>query len=437
MGMGFNPVKAQAGDLLNEHLPSYLKADVEFRYRLEDKNNFGFDKAKDDDDVHKLYRTRVSLGLTPIKQATFFIQGQDARVGHLSIGSKTKSTYSNLWDIRQLYAKYEEEVLVDAIGLNKIAFQGGRQEFAYGAERLIGGFNWSNIAQTFDGGRARFHFSVLHLQLDILTGDKVGFRSPQETEAGDLFDASTKDRMYAYYATAKVFHETLIENYLIHRITWKNISFGPNGSSEIDDYTFGGRIKNKLPYNFDYEIEGAGQWGAFSKKAVRAAMAVGILGYTFDCPWQPRTAFEFDYASGGKPNGKTMNTFDNLYPTNHAKYGNMDFISLQNMFDYHYQISINPMKKLKLQSDFHLLYLATAKDSFYSAARGVTRTTPAGLVGVSNHVGNEIDLSADYKLNAYLGFQGGYSHLFPGVYLKDTGTNNAADFLYFQTTVAF
>ncbi len=424
-----------AGDYLNQHLPSYLKADIEYRYRLEYKNNFDFDKGKDDADAYNLYRARVSLNYSPIKQVSLFIQGQDARVSNLS--TVTKSLMRNLWDIRQLYVKYEDEALVDAIGLNKVSFQGGRQEFAYGAERLIGGFNWSNVAQTFDGGRAKFHFSPLHLQLDIFAGDKVGFRSPQESEANDLFDASTKDRVYAYYATAKVFHETLIENYLIHRRTWKNISFGSSGSAQVNDYTFGGRIKNKLPYNFDYEIETAGQWGKFAGKDVRAGMAVGILGYTFDCKWQPRLAFEFDYASGNSnPTDGKMTTFDNLYPTNHPHYGYMDLISLQNLNDYRYQLSIKPTKKLKLQSDLHLLYLDTPKDSFYSAARTVTRTVPAGNTDISAHVGNEVDLSGEYKLNNWVNFQLGYCHLFPGEYLKDTGANNAADFFYFQTMIS-
>ncbi len=426
---------AHAGDFLNQHLPSYLKADVEFRYRMEYKNNFDFDKGKDDADAYNLYRTRVSLTYNPVQQASVFIQGQDARVSNLSTG--TKSLMQNFWDIRQLYARYEDEVLVEPIGLNKISFQGGRQEFAYGAERLIGGFNWSNVTQTFDGGRARFHFSPFHLQLDILAGDKVGFRTPQEREANDLFDASSKDRMYAYYAAAKAWHETLIENYLIHRQTWKNVSFGPNGSGEVDDYTFGGRIKNKLPYNFDYEVEAAGQWGNFNDKAVRAMMAVGILGYTFDFKWQPRVAFEFDYGSGDSdPNDGKMKTFDNLYPTNHPFYGYMDLMSLQNINDYRYQLSVKPTKKLKLQADLHWLYLDTPKDSLYSAARTVTRTAAAGSSGVSDHVGNEVDLTADYKLNNNVSVQLGYSHLFAGKYLQATGANDDADFFYWQTTVS-
>lgn len=425
-----------AGEFINKYLPPVLKADVEFRYRLEYKDNYDFDDNREDEDAYNLYRTRVSLKYTPVKPVSFFIQGQDARVSNLSTSSK--ALMRNLWDIRQLYGKWEDEVYIEALGLNKAMVQAGRVEFAYGAERLIGGFNWSNVAQTFDGGRFGLHFAPLHLQLDVFAGDKVGFRSPQESRANDLFGASTKDRVYAYYATAKPMRDTLVENYFIHRQTWKNISFGPNGSGEVDNYTFGGRLKNKLPLNFDYEIEMAGQWGNFNDKEVRAMMLVGILGHTFDCPWQPRMAFEFDYASGDSdPTDGTMTTFDNLYPTNHPHYGYMDLIALQNMNDYRFTLSVKPHKKWKLQADVHMLYLQTAKDAFYSAGRTVTRTPPAGKTGVSRHVGNEIDLSVDFKLNNYVSFHSGYSHLFHGAYLEDTGANHDPDFVYFQTTVAF
>jgi hypothetical protein len=300
----------------------------------------------------------------------------------------------------------------------------------------VGGFNWSNVAQTFDGGKIGFHIAPIHLQVDIFAGDKTSIKSPREFD--DLYDASARDRLYGYYAVMKAKNETLIENYLLHRTTWKNISFGPSGTGEIDNYTFGSRLKGKLPHNFDYEIETAGQWGNFRDTAVRAMMAVGILGYTFDHKWQPRVAFEFDYGSGdSNPNDETMTTFDNLYPTNYPHYGYMDLVSLQNINDYRYTFSMKPMKKLKLQADFHVLYLDTPKDSFYSVARTVTRTAPASLSGVSDHLGNEIDLTADYKLNNYANFSMGYGHLFPGGYLKDTGANNDVDFFYFQTTLSF
>lgn len=424
---------AEAGDWLNKRLPDWIKADVELRHRFEYRDNFDFNENNDDEEAFDLLRARLNLKWIPVKPLKLFAQWQDARIGNDKFANKT--TFENYMDLRQLYVDYEDTVLVDAVTMNKLSLRAGRQEFSYGAQRLLGGFNWSNVAQTFDGGKLGMHFATFHTQLDILAGEKSPIKSPRE--ADDLFDGSNKDRMWAYYATAKAFHETLIENYLIRRATYKNISFGPSGSSEIDDYTFGGRLKKAFSNGVDYELETAYQWGNFKDQDVRAMMAVGILGYTFQQAWQPRIAFEFDYGSGDSdPLDGKMTTFDNLYPTNHLFYGYMDFISLQNINDYRLQVSAKPTKKLKWQADWHFIFLDTPKDSFYSAGRTVTRTAGAGSSDVSPHVGDEIDLVTDYKLNNYISLHVGYSHFFAGKYLQETGANEDADFFYFQTTLA-
>lgn len=424
---------AHAGELLNKYLPPYLKADIEFRHRMEYRQNFDFNDSAEDEDAFDLLRARLNLQWTPVKPVKLFMQWQDSRIANDEFANKT--AYENFMDLRQLYVDYEDTVLIDAINMNKLSLRAGRQEFSYGAQRLLGGFNWSNIAQTFDGGKLGMHFSTFHTQLDVFVGEKTNNKSPRQ--ADDLFDGSNKDRVWAYYATAKAFGETLIENYLIRRATYKNVSFGPSGSSEIDDYTFGGRLKRSFANGVDYELEVAGQWGDFLDQDVAAMMAVGIVGYTFQAPWQPRVAFEFDYGSGDTdPADGKLTTFDNLYPTNHLFYGYMDFISLQNLNDHRFQISAKPTQKLKVQGDLHLIFLDTPKDSFYSAGRTVTRTAAVSLADVSPHVGNEIDLTADYKLNNYVNIHAGYSHFFAGKYLQETGANDDADFVYVQTTLS-
>ncbi len=421
-----------AGEYINKHLPKYLKADLQYRYRLEYRDNFDFNDTHDDQDAFDLYQTRLNLSYIPIKQLTLFLQGQDARIGYDEFVDK--SGFENFMDLRQFYVNYEDRFMFDPLGLNKISLRLGRQEFAYGVERLIGGFNWSNVAQTFDGGKIGFHFTPLHLQLDVFGGDKVSIKSPRE--ADDLFDGSSKDRLWAYYAITKPYQDLIVENYFIRRKTGKNVSYGPNGSGAINDFTFGGRVlKPTSSGRIDYELETAGQWGDFNDKDVRAMMTVGIVGYTFHHKWFPRGAFEFDYATGDSdPTDGTHRTFDNLYPTNHPFYGFMDLISLQNINDYRYQFSIKPTAKLKLQSDYHLIYLDTPKDSFYSAGRAVTRTASTSLSHVNPHVGDEIDLTAEYKANKVLNVLAGYSHFFADKYLLQTGANDDADFFYTQLT---
>lgn len=423
--------QAYAGPLINKHLPDYLKMDVEFRYRMEYRSNFDFNSANDDKDAFNLYRTRVSMKLNPIKPLGLYIQGQDSRISNTD--TTNKPLFENYMDIRQLYVDYEDNVQLEALQINKLSARVGRQEFSYGAQRLLGGFNWSNVAQTFDGGKVGAHFVPYHVQFDILGGDKSPIKSPREGD--DLFDKSVKDRVIGYYATAKAFGGTLIDQYMLHRSTDKNISFGPSGSGELDNYTAGLRLKKSFICGFDYELEAARQFGEFRGKDVEAMMAVGIIGYTLDHPWKPRASFQFDYASGDTDRSDDhLGTFDNLYPTNHLFYGYIDFTSLQNINNYHYQLSVKPNKKLKLQADLHFKFLDTVKDSYYNVARAVARTASGP---VDDHLGDEIDLTMDYKFNDILTTQLGYSHFMPGRYLKQTGAHDNANFVYVQTVFAF
>ena len=423
--------RAHAGPLINNHLPDSLKMDVEFRYRMEYRSNFDFNSANDDKDAFNLYRTRINLKYNPIKPLGVFVQGQDSRISNTD--NTNKPLFENYMDIRQLYVDYDDNVMFEPLQINKLSARVGRQEFSYGAQRLVGGFNWSNVAQTFDGGKAGVHFQPFHIQFDVFGGDKSPIKSPREGD--DLFDKSVKDRVIGYYATAKAFHDTLIDQYVIHRSTDKNVSFGPSGSGEVHNYTAGIRVKKVYTSGFDYELETAGQWGEFRGKDVQAAMAIGIVGYTLNHPWKPRAAFEFDYGSGDTDgsDGK-MKTFDNLYPTNHLFYGYIDFASLQNINDYHSLLSVKPNKKLKLQADLHQMYLDTYKDSYYTVARAVARTASGP---VSTHLGDEVDLTLDYKFNDILTTQLGYSHFIAGRYLKETGASDNANFVYVQTVFSF
>lgn len=424
-------INANAGPLINIHLPDYLKMDVEFRYRMEYRSNFDFNSAIDDKDALNLYRTRVSLKFNPVKQLGVYIQGQDSRISNTDTTNKT--LFENYMDIRQLYVDYEDNVAFEPLQINKVSARVGRQEFSYGAQRLIGGFNWSNVAQTFDGGKVGAHFVPYHVQFDIFGGDKSPIKSPREGD--DLFDKGTMDRVLGYYATAKAFGGTLIDQYLIHRSTDKNISFGPSGTGDISNYTAGLRVKKSYISGIDYEVEAAHQFGEFRGKDVDANMAAATVGYTLDHVWKPRAAFEFVYGSGDS-NGSDnkMTTFDNLYPTNHLFYGYIDFVSLQNINVYHVQFSAKPTKKLKLQADLRDMYLDTYKDSYYNVARNVARTASSP---VSTHLGNEVDLTADYKFNDYVAAQIGYSHFIAGRYLKQTGGHDNANFVYVQTVFSF
>jgi hypothetical protein len=160
------------------------------------------------------------------------------------------------------------------------------------------------------------------------------------------------------------------------------------------------------------------------------------LGYTFaDWLWTPRFYGEYNHASGDRnPTDGKFQTFDNLFPTNHNKYGFIDFVSLKNINNFMIGTSVKPHKRLLLSADFHWFLRDARQSAWFNAGGGVFR--PANP-GASRHIGNEIDLLATYKLSEKISFLGGYSHFFPGAFARDTGASDNANFLYIQTLVNF
>ena len=63
---------AFAGEKINQYLPKFLKADVEFRHRLEFRDNFDFNDSRQDRDTFDLLRTRLNLQWLPVKNWKLF-----------------------------------------------------------------------------------------------------------------------------------------------------------------------------------------------------------------------------------------------------------------------------------------------------------------------------------------------------------------------------
>lgn len=424
-----------AGEFLNKHLPQWVEMDVQFRHRYEWRSDFDFNENVNDEDGFNLWRSRVGLTLKPAKDLKLFYQFQDARVSDDST-TGSKSVFENWAETRQLWAEIKTDKLsLQAIGLSHAGLRLGRQELSYGAQRLLGAFDWSNVAQTFDAFKMMLEFEKQKLSIDVFGGGKTSVKSPREQD--DFYDGSSNDRLGGYYTVYKGIDGLTIEQYLFNRNTdGQTVSFGQTGDGEVDDYTIGGRVFGKISDTpFDFELEAAKQVGNSGALDADAQMIIAVLGYTLDMNWRPRLSFEFDYASGDRDRTDLKRqTFDNIHPTNHLYYGYMDFAALQNINNYRLQLKVDPSKRLSLQTDVHFIHLDSPKDNLYGANRAIKRATVAGA---DTYVGSEVDLLAKYQMTRFMSTMLGYSRLFAGDFLKDTGSSDDADFVYIQTTLSF
>ena len=74
-----------------------------------------------------------------------------------------------------------------------------------------------------------------------------------------------------------------------------------------------------------------------------------------------------------------------------------------------------PTKKWKLKQPFESYWLATSNDNFYASSGAIA---VAAHPGASRHIGNELNLVAEYELNKGLNFGFGYGRMFADSFFK-------------------
>jgi hypothetical protein len=417
-----------------------LTVDVQEKMRFEVReNNFDFNSAVNgpQDASWLLQRFRLGLGYDVNPWLKFYIQGQDVR----ELGGSRPNEIGvaaaegdDVFDILRAYVQ---------IGNVKKGLSAtiGRQFLSYGDQRLVGPLEWLNQARVFDAVKLRY--TAQKWSLDAFVSSPVTFRDHMWNQSPFLDNDETQNDMFSglYFSTLFVPFNKTTDFYVFHKRDDGNANFGPR-RDDSSFLTFGTLWKGdpaKLG-GWDYETEMAYQTGEVSGRNLSAFAGHWGVGYNWlKHSWKPRVAFQYNYGSGdGDNNDGDIGTFQNLYPTNHLFYGYMDTTGWVNMHNPQLNISFSPSAKLKVMIDYHLYWMANTADSWYRV-NGVTRVRPLNGASVSagNFRGQEIDLTAIYKLNPHVAFQAGYSVFFPGDYLSDTGTDSTAHFAYAQVQIDF
>jgi hypothetical protein len=396
-------------------LPEWLQIGAQIRGRFESPS--GTSLANSSRDSYYASRIRVDLGVKPCHWLKLFAQAQDARVGGYSQPTAPTTLY-NPMDLRQGYIQVSGEG-----SWGEVQLRAGRQELAFGGERLIGPADWG-MSRTFDA-----------LDLTLKRGPaKVDFFAGSSV----LIDSTRFDRhkpgehFYgAYGSIGHLLPGMTIEPYILCKQTLLVKSeTGVVGNSLVSSP--GARIAGKTPARFDYVAEVVEQWGSYSKDKVRAFGQSYVAGWTMaDSDFKPRVSTEYSYASGdANPKDGVRGTFDQFYPSNHGYYGMIDQFGWKNLKNRRAGFDCVPWKKVKLRTDFNEFYLATAQDALYgSSGSSVVLNRNA----TSNHIGSEVNTTALYQWTKIWKFGAGYGRLFAGKYLKQS----KADFSYTYPYVMF
>lgn len=407
-------------DKLNQNLPKWLRLSGEFRARAEGYTNGGF-KANSDD-AYLLSRFRINLKVQPSEWLKFVVQGQDARVFWKN-QHPAAPPFQDVMDLRLGYVE-----LGDA-EKRSVSLRIGRQELAFGDERLVGNTNWLNTAHSFDALRLTYHGGGY--RLDAFASSVVNQRD------GKFDESNPGNNFYGLYGGMdKLVPKAVVEPYFFwRRAAGQHMENGAPGTLNFG--TVGLRWVGALPRALDYGTEMALQAGSLGADRIGAWAGHWLLGYTLaPLPYRPRLVAEYNYASGDRnPHDGRRGTFDQLYPTAHDKYGLADQVGWKNIEHLRGGVEVKPRARWLAMAKYNSWWLASSHDALYNTRSLVVAQVPDGSGG--RFVGQGVDLQTVYSLSKQVQISGGYSYLIPGTFLKKATPGKPYTFPYLSLNYIF
>jgi hypothetical protein len=398
---------------LDEVLPYWFHIGGEYRDRLEGPIGTGFANTRD---FYLLDRFRLKIRIQPKDWLEFYGEVQDSRI-FFNHHIPNANPLEDSWTLWQAFAQVGSSTSgwVDVLA--------GRQVLLFGDERVIGPSEWLNVGRTFDVARVDLHhpgYEVSVFASSVVPGSN-----------NDVHNAIPGNNFYGIYGSFKnIVPRATFEPYVLWRLAPGNFGLPETvGRGHLDEVTIGLHVKGTFSPDLDYDGEFDGQKGSLGGSSIGAWAGYAALGKTFPrIAAAPRIYLEGNYASGTKnPAGHDWNTFDQLYPSNHDKYGFTDQVGRRNLVQFRVGIEENVTKKWILKQAFEGFWLATSHDNFYASSGAIA---VAAHPGASRHIGNELDLVAEYQFNKGLSFGFGYARLFAGQFLRTTTPGNDYSYPY-------
>jgi len=249
-------------ELAGGPLPAWLKLGAELRGRAEGNRDVNFERGFHDRGY--LNRVRLDVGIEPRSWLRFHWQGQDSR-GLAFRDRPTAETLTNSLDMRLAYAELGN-LEQGAWGLRV-----GRQELAFGDERLVGADNyWDAFGLSFDA--VRLSVGKGRLRID-------GFAAlPVAATYGRLDRITAGEQLYGCYTRITHRGSGALEPYFLWRHSREALDEW-DGFGTRDVHTYGVRGAGDLPRNFDYNLETAFQRGHVVDDRIGAWAGHWELGY--------------------------------------------------------------------------------------------------------------------------------------------------------------
>ncbi len=299
----------------------------------------------------------------------------------------------------------------------------GRQELMFGSQRMISALDWANTRRTFDG--VRFFNRTKETDLDIW------WAQPVMPDAGHLDQVDGNQHLVGAWLTKRTSAPRTADYYYLYAGNTAPTPQLGRAISETHVHTFGMRQVGNID-RWQYDYEGMLQLGEYGSEKIVAGSITAGHGYHFaDLPMNPMFWVYYDWASGdSNPGSGDLHTFQPLFPFGHYYLGFADIVGRQNIHDINAHLNLFPANWITFSTQFHHYTLANSRDALYNPAGVATRQDLTGAAG--RNVGNELDFLLNFHINPHTDMLVGYSKLWSGRFIRDTGPGASAELFYVQ-----
>ena len=359
---------------LSESGSAWLSFGAQLRERIEIWDDFGFGSPTgvNHDDTYLLSRFLFHADLHVTPWLRVFAQGKSSLVtpGRDLPGGNRRTDVDQI-DLENGFA----DVTLPEVAGARLTLRGGRQEMAFGVQRLVSPLDWANTRRTFDGASAIASMG---------SWQATGFWArPVRVNRYALDDWGMQDSFYGLYASGLVAQTAIRTDLYWLGLAHDDASWNGTTGDEKRQ-TLGARLSGMLPGTaIDFDLEGAYQLGKVGAGDVSAFMFASQVGWWLETlPLSPRFFVGLDWASGDESPGGDVETFNQLFPLSHQYYGFIDAIARQNAVDASLGVVLRPLPAVTATLTGHDFWRAEDADALYSASGAVSRPgsgeTPPG-----------------------------------------------------------
>ncbi len=278
---------------------------VQVRLRGDTYRDLDLTSESDDRDAFVLSRVRLHGTFRRGEKLAAHVVLQDSR----AFGSEASATSNERnVDLHQGWIR---------VGDEKEFLRLGRQELAFGEQRLVGSFDWDNVGRSFDGALGRTTFRKVPVVVDAFWAKVKESAGPPERNDVDFSGV---------HATWKAVRGVDLDTYVFV------LRSGARDAAGDDRLvtTIGAR-GHGTHGRLAWDAEGSFQTGHEFALDRRAWAVAGWVRYELPLPLRPSFGLEASKATGdGDPRDGRFEEFDNLFPTNHLKYGYLDLTGWRN-----------------------------------------------------------------------------------------------------------